>query len=76
MRRVEVLAAARSLDGSDDALCRHSLPSRTLTLSLRPTLIHLKGGISSISKKLYIISRRLYIITQSVYLCHTLQRLQ
>ena len=38
MRRVEVLAAARSLDGSDDALCRHSLPSRTLTLSPRPTI--------------------------------------
>ena len=29
-RRVEGLAAARSLSGSDDALCRHSLPPRTL----------------------------------------------
>ena len=29
-RRVEGLAAARSLGGSDDALCRHSLPPRTL----------------------------------------------
>ena len=29
-RRVGGLAAARSLGGSDDALCRHSLPPRTL----------------------------------------------